>query len=72
MPLHNCRSRHTHWKQTVFYLNDIITMCEGEKITGCTTQMLGMANLYSSACKLMCVLVQVSSSAFQMQRIHAT
>ncbi|XP_057544539.1 protein arginine N-methyltransferase 1.1-like isoform X1 [Amaranthus tricolor] len=28
------RSRNTHWKQTVLYLEDRITICEGEAITG--------------------------------------
>uniref|UniRef100_A0A9I9DAF9 Protein arginine N-methyltransferase 1.1 n=3 Tax=Cucumis melo TaxID=3656 RepID=A0A9I9DAF9_CUCME len=28
------RSRSTHWKQTVLYLEDVITICEGESITG--------------------------------------
>lgn len=27
-------SRVTHWKQTVFYLEDTLTVCEGEEITG--------------------------------------
>lgn len=28
------RSKSTHWKQTVFYLEDTITICKGEKLTG--------------------------------------
>ncbi|XP_057758779.1 protein arginine N-methyltransferase 1.1 isoform X1 [Arachis stenosperma] len=28
------RSRATHWKQTVLYLEDILTICEGEAIVG--------------------------------------
>ncbi|CAN7032905.1 unnamed protein product [Brassica rapa subsp. trilocularis] len=24
----------THWKQTVMYLEDVLTICEGETITG--------------------------------------
>jgi hypothetical protein len=28
------RSRPTHWKQTVMYLEDVITICEGEALTG--------------------------------------
>eukprot|EP00475_Leptophrys_vorax_P022026 TRINITY_DN29966_c0_g1_i3.p1 TRINITY_DN29966_c0_g1~~TRINITY_DN29966_c0_g1_i3.p1 ORF type:complete len:194 (-),score=10.35 TRINITY_DN29966_c0_g1_i3:76-657(-) len=28
------RSRSTHWKQTVLYLEDTLTMCEGESVTG--------------------------------------
>ncbi|EFJ20820.1 hypothetical protein SELMODRAFT_86090 [Selaginella moellendorffii] len=28
------RSRPTHWKQTVLYLEDVITICEGEALTG--------------------------------------
>ena len=28
------RSRSTHWKQTVVYLEDTITICQGEVITG--------------------------------------
>eukprot|EP00246_Nothoceros_aenigmaticus_P009630 TRINITY_DN252_c0_g1_i1.p1 TRINITY_DN252_c0_g1~~TRINITY_DN252_c0_g1_i1.p1 ORF type:complete len:386 (+),score=66.28 TRINITY_DN252_c0_g1_i1:257-1414(+) len=28
------KSRPTHWKQTVMYLEDVITICEGEAITG--------------------------------------
>ncbi|KAJ7296007.1 hypothetical protein O6H91_01G051100 [Diphasiastrum complanatum] len=31
------RSRATHWKQTVMYLEDVITICEGEALTGCLT-----------------------------------
>lgn len=29
-----CRSRSTHWKQTVVYLKETITICQGEVITG--------------------------------------
>lgn len=32
-----CRSRSTHWKQTVVYLEDTITICQGEVITGTLT-----------------------------------
>ncbi|KAF3516244.1 hypothetical protein DY000_02058809 [Brassica cretica] len=28
------KSRATHWKQTVMYLEDSLTICEGETITG--------------------------------------
>lgn len=28
------RSRSTHWKQTVLYLEDVLTICEGESIVG--------------------------------------
>ncbi|KAL1210634.1 Protein arginine N-methyltransferase 1.1 [Cardamine amara subsp. amara] len=28
------KSRATHWKQTVLYLDDVLTICEGETITG--------------------------------------
>ncbi|KAF8388846.1 hypothetical protein HHK36_025526 [Tetracentron sinense] len=28
------RSRATHWKQTVLYLEDVLTICEGEAIVG--------------------------------------
>ncbi|OMO67328.1 Protein arginine N-methyltransferase [Corchorus capsularis] len=31
------RSRATHWKQTVLYLEDVLTICEGEAITGSMT-----------------------------------
>lgn len=31
------RSRATHWKQTVLYLEDVLTICEGEAITGTMT-----------------------------------
>ena len=27
-------SKYTHWKQTIFYMNDTISICEGEEITG--------------------------------------
>merc|ERR1711862_414962 len=27
-------SKYTHWKQTIFYLHDDITICEGEQIFG--------------------------------------
>ena len=27
-------SKYTHWKQTIFYVNDPISICEGEEITG--------------------------------------
>ena len=27
-------SKYTHWKQTIFYLNESISICEGEEITG--------------------------------------
>ena len=28
------KARPTHWKQTVLYLEDVLTMCEGEAVTG--------------------------------------
>nr|CAB3456883.1 unnamed protein product [Digitaria exilis] len=31
------RSKTTHWKQTVLYLEDVITICEGETLTGSMT-----------------------------------
>ncbi|CAI8594636.1 unnamed protein product [Vicia faba] len=31
------RSRGTHWKQTVLYLEDVLTICEGETIVGSLT-----------------------------------
>ncbi|WCJ42642.1 Protein arginine N-methyltransferase 1.1 [Euphorbia peplus] len=31
------KSRSTHWKQTVLYLEDVLTICEGEAITGSMT-----------------------------------
>lgn len=31
------RSRSTHWKQTVLYLEDVLTICEGETIVGSMT-----------------------------------
>uniref|UniRef100_A0A2P2L8V0 Protein arginine N-methyltransferase domain-containing protein n=1 Tax=Rhizophora mucronata TaxID=61149 RepID=A0A2P2L8V0_RHIMU len=31
------RSRATHWKQTVLYLEDVLTICEGEAVTGSMT-----------------------------------
>lgn len=31
------RSKTTHWKQTVLYLEDVITICEGEAIVGSVT-----------------------------------
>lgn len=31
------RSRTTHWKQTVLYLEDVLTICEGEAVTGSLT-----------------------------------
>ncbi|KAG8049615.1 hypothetical protein GUJ93_ZPchr0009g1190 [Zizania palustris] len=31
------RSKATHWKQTVMYLEDVITICEGETLTGSMT-----------------------------------
>ncbi|CAN0901390.1 Protein arginine N-methyltransferase 1.1 [Linum grandiflorum] len=31
------KSRATHWKQTVLYLEDVITICEGEALTGSMT-----------------------------------
>ncbi|KAL5201157.1 hypothetical protein ABZP36_035511 [Zizania latifolia] len=31
------RSKATHWKQTVLYLKDVITICEGETLTGSMT-----------------------------------
>lgn len=39
-PLHPCagpRSRATHWKQTVLYLEDVLTICEGEALVGSMT-----------------------------------
>lgn len=31
------RSRATHWKQTVLYLEDVLTICEGETLVGSMT-----------------------------------
>lgn len=31
------KSRATHWKQTVLYLEDVLTICEGEAISGSLT-----------------------------------
>ncbi|KAI3956915.1 hypothetical protein MKX01_000949 [Papaver californicum] len=31
------RSRTTHWKQTVLYLEDVLTICEGETLSGSMT-----------------------------------
>ncbi|KAF3546831.1 hypothetical protein DY000_02006592 [Brassica cretica] len=31
------KSRDTHWKETVLYLEDVLTICEGETITGSMT-----------------------------------
>ncbi|KAD6795178.1 hypothetical protein E3N88_06074 [Mikania micrantha] len=31
------RSRSTHWKQTVLYLEEVLTICEGESISGSMT-----------------------------------
>ncbi|KAM5547445.1 hypothetical protein ABKV19_001772 [Rosa sericea] len=31
------RSRSTHWKQTVLYLEDVLTVCQGESIVGTMT-----------------------------------
>jgi len=31
------KSRATHWKQTVLYLEDVLTICEGEEIVGSMT-----------------------------------
>lgn len=31
------RSKATHWKQTVLYLEDVITICQGETLTGSMT-----------------------------------
>ncbi|XP_043703311.1 probable protein arginine N-methyltransferase 1 [Telopea speciosissima] len=31
------RSRATHWKQTVLYLEDVLTICEGESVVGSMT-----------------------------------
>ncbi|CAN6195666.1 unnamed protein product [Urochloa humidicola] len=31
------KSKATHWKQTVLYLEDVITICEGETLTGSMT-----------------------------------
>ncbi|KAK1397091.1 putative protein arginine N-methyltransferase 1 [Heracleum sosnowskyi] len=31
------KSRVTHWKQTVLYLEDVVTICQGETITGSMT-----------------------------------
>ena len=28
------QSKYTHWKQTIFYLSEPLTVCEGEEITG--------------------------------------
>lgn len=31
------RSKSTHWKQTVLYLEDVLTICEGEALVGSMT-----------------------------------
>jgi protein arginine N-methyltransferase 1 len=28
------QSKYTHWKQTIFYLNESITVCDGEELVG--------------------------------------
>ncbi|KAH7280659.1 hypothetical protein KP509_36G007700 [Ceratopteris richardii] len=38
------RSRPTHWKQTVLYLEDDLTMCEGEAVTGTMSVSLNSKN----------------------------
>ena len=37
-------SRYTHWKQTVFYLEDYLTVKAGEKITGTITMKQNARN----------------------------
>lgn len=31
------KSRATHWKQTVLYLEDVLTICQGEELIGTMT-----------------------------------
>ncbi|KAJ7973731.1 Protein arginine N-methyltransferase [Quillaja saponaria] len=38
------RSRATHWKQTVLYLEDVLTICEGEAIVGSLAVAPNMKN----------------------------
>lgn len=38
------KARPTHWKQTVLYLEDILTMCEGEAVTGTISVGLNAKN----------------------------
>jgi protein arginine N-methyltransferase 1 len=42
------KSRYTHWKQTVFYLDHTISICQGEKLSGhlkCTQNMKNKRDL---------------------------
>eukprot|EP00250_Pteridium_aquilinum_P034747 c8041_g1_i1 orf=211-1374(-) len=38
------KARPTHWKQTVLYLEDVLTMCEGEAVTGTMSVALNAKN----------------------------
>lgn len=38
------KARPTHWKQTVLYLEDVLTMCEGEFVTGTMSVSLNAKN----------------------------
>jgi protein arginine N-methyltransferase 1 len=37
-------SEYTHWKQTVFYLNDYLTVCKGEELNGTITMSQNTRN----------------------------
>lgn len=37
LPFAGPRSKSTHWKQTVLYLEDVVTICEGETLSGSMT-----------------------------------
>jgi protein arginine N-methyltransferase 1 len=39
------RSKATHWKQTVLYLEDVLTVCEGETLSGRMTVSPNKKNL---------------------------
>ncbi|KAJ6856874.1 hypothetical protein NC651_038535 [Populus alba x Populus x berolinensis] len=45
------RSRATHWKQTVLYLEDVLTICQGEALTGRMREMCWLAKM-SPVCNL--------------------
>ncbi|RCV11419.1 hypothetical protein SEVIR_2G191300v4 [Setaria viridis] len=66
------RSKATHWKQTVLYLEDVITICEGETLTGSMTVTPNKKNPRDIDIKLKYMLnghrCQVSRTQFYKMR----
>ena len=56
-----CRARGTHWKQTVFYLTDILTISKGEILTGNISFSRLFVHCFCTIMVLNCLCINVAS-----------